>query len=81
MVNLYTKFVVSRCTRYEAMSGGANAENGVVRGHSRSWAIRQCHCSIERMRSYVCKHFSRDPVYDRHGQTGGHRAVACTMLA
>jgi len=51
MVNLYTKFVVSRCTRYEAMSGGANAENGVVRGHSRSWAIRQCHCSIERMRS------------------------------
>ena len=32
MVNLYTKFKVSRCTRYEAMNGGANAENGVGLG-------------------------------------------------
>ena len=37
MVSQCTKFEVSRFTRYEAMNGGA--ENGVVRGHSRSWAM------------------------------------------
>jgi len=38
MMNLYTKFEVSRFTRYEAMNGRQNAENGVVwcgyRGHA-----------------------------------------------
>jgi len=32
MVNQCTKFEVSRFTRYEAMNGSANAENGVVWG-------------------------------------------------
>ena len=32
MVNLWTKFEVSSCTRYEAIDGGGNAENGVVLG-------------------------------------------------
>jgi len=32
MLNLQTKFEVSKCTRYETMNAGANAENGVVRG-------------------------------------------------
>jgi len=32
MVNQCTIFEVSRFTRYEAMNGGANAENGVVMG-------------------------------------------------
>jgi len=36
MVNQCTKFEISRFTRYEAVP---NAENGVVRDHSRSWAI------------------------------------------
>ena len=26
MINLHTKFEVSRCTRYEAMNGGARCE-------------------------------------------------------
>ena len=42
MVSKCTRFEVSRFTRYEAMNGGANAENGVVwavRGHSRSSAM------------------------------------------
>ena len=39
MVSQCTKFEVSRFTRYDAMNGGANAENGVVRGHSRSSAM------------------------------------------
>jgi len=37
-----TKFEVSRFTHYDAMNGGANAENGVVwavRGHSKSTAM------------------------------------------
>ena len=29
-VNQCTKFEISRFTRYEAINGGANAENGVV---------------------------------------------------
>jgi len=32
MVSQCTKFEVSRFTCYEAMNGGANAENGVVGG-------------------------------------------------
>jgi len=32
MVNLHTKFEVSRHTRYEAMNGGKNVKNGVVWG-------------------------------------------------
>ena len=36
MVSQCTKFEDSRVTRYEAMIGGAK---GVVRGHSRSWAM------------------------------------------
>jgi len=32
MINLYTTFEVSTCTRYEAMNGVQNAENGVVWG-------------------------------------------------
>jgi len=32
MVNQCTKFEVSRFTSYEAINGGANAENGVVWG-------------------------------------------------
>ena len=52
MVNLYTKFEVSRCTRYEAVNGGAKCRKlggfgslGGTQGH------RQCHDShsIERM--------------------------------
>ena len=39
MVSQCTKFEVSRFTRYKAMNGSANAENGVVRGHSRSSAM------------------------------------------
>ena len=42
MVSQFTKFEVSRFTRYEAMNGGANAENGVVwfvRGQSRPSAM------------------------------------------
>ena len=34
-----TKFKVSRFTSYEAMKGGAKCKNGVVRRHSRSWAM------------------------------------------
>ena len=51
MVNLYTKFEVSKCTRYEDMKSGAKCTNwdslgrlGVSQGH------RHCHHSIERMR-------------------------------
>jgi len=32
MVSQFTKFEVSEFTRYEAVNGGANAENGVVWG-------------------------------------------------
>jgi len=32
MINLHTKFEVSRHTRYEAMNGGKNVKNGVVWG-------------------------------------------------
>jgi len=41
MVSQRTKFEVSRFTRYEAMNGMAvqNAENGAVRGHSKSWTM------------------------------------------
>ena len=39
MVSQCTKYEVSRFTHYEAVNGGANAENGVVRGHSRSLAM------------------------------------------
>ena len=43
MVSQYTKFEVFRFTRYEAMNGGAKCRNmgwfGVVKGHSRSWAM------------------------------------------
>jgi len=43
MVIQCTKFEVSRFTRYEAMNGGAKCRKmgwfGVVRGHSRSWAM------------------------------------------
>ena len=39
MINQCAKIEVSRFTRYEAVNGGANAENGVVRGHSRSLAM------------------------------------------
>ena len=42
MVSEYTKFEVSRFTRYEAMNGSAKCRKwggiGVVRGHSRSSA-------------------------------------------
>ena len=44
MVNLYTKFEVSRCTRFEGMNGGAKCRKwgdlgwlGGTQGH------RQCH--------------------------------------
>jgi len=39
MVSQCTKFEVSRFTRYDAMNGVQNAENGAVRGHSRSSAM------------------------------------------
>jgi len=44
MVNQYTKFEVSRFTRYETMNGGRCKVQkmgwfGAVRGHSRSWAM------------------------------------------
>jgi len=43
MVNLYTKFELSRCTRYEAMNCGTKCRKmgwfGMVRGQSRSWAM------------------------------------------
>jgi len=42
MVSQSTKFQVSRFTRYEAINGGENAENGlaeVVTGHSMSRAM------------------------------------------
>jgi len=43
MVNRCTKFEVSRFIRYEAMNGGAKCRKwgglGMVRGHSRSWAM------------------------------------------
>jgi len=43
MFNLYTKSEVSRCTHHDAMNGGAHCRKwsglGVVRGHSRSWAM------------------------------------------
>jgi len=34
VVNIYTEFEVSRCTRYEAMNGSAKCRNGVVWGVS-----------------------------------------------
>ena len=45
-------FLVSRCSRYEAVNGGAKYRKRrrrffVVRGHSRSL---QCHCLIQRLR-------------------------------
>ena len=43
MINQCTKCEVSRFTRYEAMNGGSKCTKmewfGVVRGHSRSWAM------------------------------------------
>ena len=39
MVHLCAKFEVSRYTHYKAANGGAKCKNGVVRGHSRSWAV------------------------------------------
>jgi len=43
MLSQCTKFEISRFTRYEAMDGGAKCRKwggfGVVRGHSRSWAM------------------------------------------
>jgi len=39
MENQCLIFEVSRFTRYEAMKAVQNAQNGVVRGHSRSWAM------------------------------------------
>ena len=51
MINLHTKFEVSRCTRYETVNGGAKCRKlgglewlGVTQGH------RQCHHSIKRVR-------------------------------
>jgi len=35
-VNLYTKFEVCICARYEDMKGSEKCKNGEVRGHSRS---------------------------------------------
>ena len=51
MINLYTKFEVHTCTRYEAMNGGAKCTNWDSLG--RLWVTqghRQCYQSIERMR-------------------------------
>jgi len=43
MVSQCTKYEVSRFTRYEAVNGGAKCRKmgwfGVVRRHSRSWAM------------------------------------------
>ena len=39
MISQYTKYEVSRFTRDEAMNDSGNAENGVVRRHSRSSAM------------------------------------------
>ena len=50
MVSKCTKYEVSRLTRYEAVNGGEKCRKqgwfGVVRGHSRSSAIRQSACDF-----------------------------------
>ena len=54
MINLHTKFEVSRHTRYEAMNGGKNVKNGGSLGRLKSTeGCGKCHRSIARIRFLI----------------------------
>jgi len=53
VVNLCTKFEVSRCTRYEAVNGGTKCRKCGGRGHSRSWSVSPFDLLFNSNRNYA----------------------------